>query len=63
MATALDPQTVERLRSLPPSQALAEVRDALFRAGEVGSEDFLDVIEQLVEAEVLTWGDVEANET
>lgn len=63
MTAALDPETVERFRHLAPREALAELRLALFRAGAMGSEDFLDVIEQLVEAGVLTWADVDADES
>jgi hypothetical protein len=59
MGTILDPDTVERLRALKPKQAFQEARDAVYRAGGAGSDDFLDVCEQLVDAGILTWDQIE----
>jgi hypothetical protein len=58
MGTVLHPATVERLRGPPPSKAYQEARDAVYRSGPVSSEDFLDVYEQLVEENVLTWDQI-----
>ena len=58
MSAVLHPDTVERLRGLPPRKAYQEARDAVYRSGPVSSEDFLDVYEQLVEENVLTWDQI-----
>jgi len=59
MALRLDEQTIERLRSMGPEQAVGAARDAVFATGEAGSEDFLDLYEQLVEEGILSWDQVE----
>jgi hypothetical protein len=59
MSAILDPDTVERLRGLPPRRAFQEAKDAIYRTGAVGSDDFLDVCEQLVDAGILTWDQIE----
>lgn len=59
MAAILDSETVERLRRMPARSAFDEVRAAVFRSGPASSEDFVDVYEQLVEAQVLTWDQIE----
>lgn len=60
MGTILDPDTLERLRSLPPEKAYKVATDAVYGAGGVSSEDFLDVYEQLVEHGILTWAHINA---
>jgi hypothetical protein len=55
MAARFDRETIERFRRLPPARVLEEVERVLHAAGPSGSEDFLDVYEQLVEEEILTW--------
>jgi len=59
MPMQLDRETIERLRGLEPREAFEEARRAVFRTGGSGSEDFLDVYDQLVEAGVFTWEEVE----
>lgn len=59
MAVAFDRETLEKLRALPPERALARARDALYRAGPVGSEDFLEIYRQLVDEGILSWDQVE----
>jgi hypothetical protein len=58
MGAVLHPDTVERLRGLPPKKAYQEAWDAVYRSGPVSSEDFLDVYEQLVEEDILTWDQI-----
>ena len=60
MAMQFDRETIERLRALTPREAFEEARRAVFQAGGTGSEDFLDAYDQLVEAGLFTWDDVEA---
>ena len=60
MAAVLHPDTVEWLRGLPPRKAYKEAREAVYRSGPVSSEDFLDVYEQLVEEDILTWDQINA---
>ena len=48
------PDEIEVLRGLPPRQAFERVKDALYRAGSVSSDEFLDAYQQLVELGVLT---------
>ena len=59
MALRLDEETIERLRSLGPEKAVVTARDAVFATEEAGSEDFLDLYEQLVEEGILSWDQVE----
>lgn len=59
MGAILDPDTVERLRSLPPRKAYEEAMNVVFRAGGSSSDDFLDVYEQLVDRGVLNWDQIE----
>jgi hypothetical protein len=59
MVAILDPETVERLRALTPRQAFEQAKSAVYRSGAVGSDDFLDVFEQLVDTGVLTWEQIE----
>jgi len=59
MAVAFDRETIERFRSLPPRQALEQAKNAIYRAGQPGSEDFLDIYEQLVDESILTWEQIE----
>ncbi len=48
------PDEIAVLRGLPPRQAFERVKDGLYRAGSVSSDEFLDAYEQLVELGVLT---------
>ena len=56
----LDEETLERLRSLSPHEVLRAVTDAIHGAGPAGSEDFLEVFDQLIERGILTSEQVEA---
>ena len=60
MPLEFDRETIERFRSLPAPEAFRQVRDAVYRTGSVGSEDFLEAYEQLVRHDVLTWEQIEA---
>lgn len=60
MAIRFDRETIEKLRAMPPKNALEQARRAVYQSGSVGSEDFLDIYSQLVEEGVLTWSQVEA---
>lgn len=60
MAAELDAQTIDRLRSMTPRQAFDEARAVVYRLGAVGSEDFLDIYEQLVSEGILSWDQIEA---
>lgn len=55
----LHPETMERLRAMEPRAAYDTAREALLRLGSAGSEDFLDLWQQLVDEGVLTWDQVE----
>ena len=59
MAIRLDEETIERLRTMGPEKAVGAARDAVFSTKEAGSEDFLDIYEQLVEEGILSWDQVE----
>ena len=60
MAIRFDRETIEKLRAMPPREAIEQARRAVFQSGSVGSEDFLDIYSQLVEEDVLTWDQVNA---
>ncbi len=59
MGTRLDAETIERFRKMPLERAFREAKDAVYASGRVGSEDFLDVYEQLVETGVMSWEEIE----
>jgi hypothetical protein len=59
MALRLDEETIERLRSLGPERAVDAARNVVLATQEAGSEDFLDLYEQLVEEGILSWHQVE----
>ena len=54
-----DSETVERLRTRSPKEAYQEVKIAIYRTGESSSEAFLDAFEELVEAGILSWDQIE----
>jgi hypothetical protein len=58
MAAVLDPETLDRLRTMPPRQAYETARQSVYGAGAVSSEDFLDVFEQMVDEGILSWEQV-----
>jgi hypothetical protein len=53
MAVRLDAETIARFRTMSPEDVFRQVTDAVYAAGGAGSEDFLDVYEQLVEEGIL----------
>jgi len=55
MAAVLDPETLDRLRTMTPRQAYEAARQAVYRSGAVSSEDFLDVYEQMIDEGILNW--------
>ena len=59
MSAILDRETLERLRALPPRDAFRDATDAVYRAGAVSSDDFLDVYEQMVDAGILSWEEID----
>ena len=58
MAAVLDPETLDRLRTMTPRQAYEAARQAVYGSGSVSSEDFLDVFEQMVDEGILSWEQV-----
>ena len=62
MAPVFDPETLDRFRTLPARRAYEEARDAVWRAGAATSDDFLDVYQELVDAGILDWEQIEAFE-
>src|SRR5262245_59748487 len=54
-----DPDTIERFRSTDPRQAFLEVKSSIYRMGGVSSEDFLNAFDELVDAGVLSWEQIE----
>ena len=59
MSAILDRATLERLRALPPREAIRTATDAVYRTGAVSSDDFLDVYEQMVDAGIPSWEEIE----
>ena len=55
----LDPETIDRLRTLAPRAVYDEVRAALYRLGAVSSDDFREVYEDLVAEGILSWEEIE----
>ena len=58
----IDPETLERFRTLAPRAVYDEVREALYRIGAVSSEDFREVFEDLVAEGILSWEEIEGFE-
>jgi hypothetical protein len=59
----MDQKTLEQLRSLPPRQAYEAVRRAVLdNPWGASSDDLRDAFEQVVEAGILTWDEVESFE-
>jgi len=54
MRAQFDSETLDRLRAMEPRDAFEAAKDAVYRSGAVGSDDFLDAFDALVEAGVLT---------
>lgn len=59
MGVRFDEETLERFRTMSPHEAFRAARTAVFGTREAGSEDFLDIYEQLVEEGILSWDQVE----
>ena len=59
MTARFDEKTIGRLRTMHPQDAFRAAKKAVYGDSEVGSEDFLDAYEQLVEHGILTWDQVE----
>ena len=57
--TVLDVDSVERLREMTPREAYNDVKQTVFRAGGVTSDDFQSAFDQLIEAGILTWEQIE----
>jgi hypothetical protein len=55
----MDDETIGRLRKMPPETAFKVAKSFVYSGREIGSEDFLDAYEQLVEHGILTWDQVE----
>ena len=54
-----DDETLDRFRVLAPPEAFRAAKHAVWAAGPVGSEDFLDIYEQLIEEGILTRDQIE----
>lgn len=59
MASAFDPETLERFRTLSPRQAYDRAKYLVYRDGSTTSDDFLEAYGQLVEHGILTWEQIE----
>jgi hypothetical protein len=57
-----DAETVEKLRRGDPRSAYQAAKSSIYQLGGAGSEDFLEAFEQLVDAGVLTWEQIEEYE-
>jgi hypothetical protein len=56
----IDRKTLEEIRELGPRDAYEVLRRAVFQApGGASSEDFQDVLEQVVHEGILSWEEVE----
>jgi len=59
----LDPESLERLQLMPPEQRLETVRTVCYKApGGGGSDQYVEMLEELVELGILTWDEIEAFE-
>jgi hypothetical protein len=54
-----DPETLERFRRSDPREAFWEVKASIYRMGGASSEDFLSAFDELVDAGVLSWEQIE----
>lgn len=54
-----DQKTLERFRQLTPRDAFWEVKTSIYRSGAASSEDFHDAFDELVDAGVLSWEQIE----
>ncbi len=54
-----DPDTLERFRGASPRDVFWEAKAAIYRTGAASSEDFLDAFEEIVDAGILSWEQVE----
>lgn len=60
MPIKFDPDTLDRFRRLTPNEIYTEVTAAVHQTpGGVGSEDFLDALETLVDEGILSWDQIE----
>jgi hypothetical protein len=59
----IDEKTLESLRQLGPREAYDSIRQAVYRIpGGASSEDLLSAMEQMVDAGILTWAQIESFE-
>ena len=59
----LDPESLVRLQRMPPEQRLAPVRAVCYQApGGGGSDQYVEMLEELVELGILTWDEIETFE-
>jgi len=54
-----DLETMERFRKADPREAFWEVKSSIYRTGGATSEDFLNAFEELVDAGILSWEQIE----
>lgn len=54
MSEIFDPKELAILRGLPPRAAFERVKDAFYRDGRAGSDEFLDAFDELVALGILT---------
>ncbi len=55
----LDSESIERLREMSPHKAYMDLKSTVYRGGAVSSEDFQSAFEQLVDAGILTWDQID----
>jgi hypothetical protein len=54
-----DPETLARFRRTDPRETFWEVKSSIYRTGGASSEDFLNAFDELVDAGVLSWEQIE----
>jgi hypothetical protein len=54
-----DQKALDRFRLLTPKEAFWEVKSSIYRTGAAASEDFQDAFDELVDAGVLSWDQIE----
>lgn len=62
MAPVFDPETLDRFRTMTARSAYDEAKDAVWRSGGATSDDFVEVYQELVDAGILDWEQIEAFE-
>ncbi len=54
-----DAETIDRFRKAEPREAFWEVKSSIYRTASASSEDFLNAFEELVDAGIFSWEQIE----